>query len=287
MFFGQAENKQEQWTKIESPSGDMSFAVPPNFLVDNEDEAYRVIGFRDDATMRIEIEKTGSAKKNLKMQRRFYSSDNEAKISSFEVGDFIGDVFKYEKEKGFSISIYVASSKASYVVSAYSKNLENSAAEIFIRSIKLANQSLFKQASQANQPEEETKISIASLKTSPVILDALRKKNSYTPKITYDLKEGKLPEDNTRYSRPLITLRKPRANYTDGARQAGVRGTVKLKVLFLANGEVGDITVLSPLAKGLSENAVDAAGKIKFLPAEVDGKAVDVSKMVQYSFTIY
>jgi hypothetical protein len=39
--------------------------------------------------------------------------------------------------------------------------------------------------------------------------------------------------------------------------------------------------------KGLVINSVDAARRIKFLPAEVDGKPVDVTKIVEYSFSIY
>jgi hypothetical protein len=44
---------------------------------------------------------------------------------------------------------------------------------------------------------------------------------------------------------------------------------------------------LSKLNKGLVKNSVDAARRIKFLPAEVDGKPIDVSRMVEYSFSIY
>ncbi len=44
---------------------------------------------------------------------------------------------------------------------------------------------------------------------------------------------------------------------------------------------------LSKMNKGLVINSVDAARRIKFLPAEVDGKPVDVTKIVEYSFSIY
>jgi TonB family protein len=89
------------------------------------------------------------------------------------------------------------------------------------------------------------------------------------------------------YSRPLIVLRKPRPSYTDDARSASISGTVKLKALFRATGEISGITVVNKLDDGLDRNAVDVVRKIKFLPAEIDGKPVDVFRTLEYSFTLY
>lgn len=296
IVFSQAENKQTQWAKIESPKGDLSVAVPSGFLVDNEDGEYRIIAFTEQVTMHVNVDGNGNAKSRLKMMRQFSSSDRvDAQITRFALGDFIGDVYKYESEKGFSMSIYAASSKAFYVISVSSKDAENRALLNFLHSIKLANQPLLKQDTQINQTTaavEETAVSIATLKTNPIVLEALKRKTAVKVNVTYDFKErdikGKtLPEDNNKYSRPLITLRKPRASYTDAARRDAFQGSIRLKILFRANGEIGDITVLTDAPKDLSKNTVDAAAKIKFLPAEIDGKAVDVSRVVEYTFTIY
>ncbi len=82
-------------------------------------------------------------------------------------------------------------------------------------------------------------------------------------------------------------LSKPRANYTDAARQAQVQGKVVLKVTFSANGSVGAISVISGLGNGLTEQAIAAARGIKFEPAKRGGVAYSVTKPVEYSFTIY
>lgn len=88
-------------------------------------------------------------------------------------------------------------------------------------------------------------------------------------------------------SDPLILVFKPRANYTDAARQSDVQGTVRLRVTFLANGGIGSIAVVSPLSNGLTEQAMLAAKKIFFLPARRNNVKYSMTKIVEYSFKLY
>ena len=82
-------------------------------------------------------------------------------------------------------------------------------------------------------------------------------------------------------------LSKPRANYTDAARQNQVQGKVVLRVTFAANGSIGAISVISGLGNGLTEQAIAAARGIRFEPAKRNGQPYSVTKPVEYSFTIY
>lgn len=83
---------------------------------------------------------------------------------------------------------------------------------------------------------------------------------------------------------PLKLLSKPRASYTDSARQAGVRGIIKLVVLFGDSGRVTHTLMLKGLSHGLNENAVNAARSIKFEPARKNGQPISQIKIVEYSF---
>jgi len=86
---------------------------------------------------------------------------------------------------------------------------------------------------------------------------------------------------------PLKILSKPRASYTDAARQAGLQGKVVLKVTFQADGTVGSVVPVSGLGSGLTERAIAAAKAIKFEPQFKGGRAVSVTKTIEYTFTIY
>jgi len=95
------------------------------------------------------------------------------------------------------------------------------------------------------------------------------------------------PVGKIKYSRPLLILRRPAVRYTDTARERNISGTVRFHVTFLADGHVGPIKLISAVDRSLAYNAFDAAKKIKFIPAEIGGQKVDVTKMIEYSFTIY
>ena len=85
----------------------------------------------------------------------------------------------------------------------------------------------------------------------------------------------------------LRIIVKPNPKYTEAARQATIQGTVALRVTFLANGGIGNISPVSALPYGLTEQAIAAASKIVFIPAKKNGVSHSVSKILQYTFSIY
>ena len=80
---------------------------------------------------------------------------------------------------------------------------------------------------------------------------------------------------------------KPEPTYTEQARQNQVMGTVVLKAVFSADGSVKNIKVVSGLPYGLTEKAIDAASKIKFIPARKDGKNVSMLMTLEYNFNLF
>ena len=75
--------------------------------------------------------------------------------------------------------------------------------------------------------------------------------------------------------------------YTEEARQRAVTGIVVLKAIFSAKGSVVNIVTVSGLPNGLTERAIDAARKIKFIPAVKDGKFVSMWMQLEYNFNLY
>jgi TonB family protein len=80
---------------------------------------------------------------------------------------------------------------------------------------------------------------------------------------------------------------KPEPPYTEPARQNQVMGTVVLKAVFSSDGSVKNIKVVSGLPHGLTERAIDAASKIKFIPAQKDGKYVSMLMTLEYNFNLF
>lgn len=83
---------------------------------------------------------------------------------------------------------------------------------------------------------------------------------------------------------PLMILDKPAAEMTEQARQNNVSGVVRLRVTFLASGQIGSVSVVRGLPHGLTESAVKAAKEIKFQPARRDSILIPQTKIIEYTF---
>jgi TonB family protein len=84
----------------------------------------------------------------------------------------------------------------------------------------------------------------------------------------------------------VLTEVKPQ--YTKEAMNAKIQGTVGLRAVVLANGDVGDVEVVQSLDDkyGLDRNAVAAAKQWKFVAGRKDGKPVAVEITIELTFTL-
>lgn len=82
-------------------------------------------------------------------------------------------------------------------------------------------------------------------------------------------------------------LEKPEPTYTEAARKNQITGTVVIKAVFSASGQVTNIVAISRLPDGLTEKAIAAARQIRFVPATKDGHAVSMYVQMEYNFNLY
>jgi TonB family protein len=90
-----------------------------------------------------------------------------------------------------------------------------------------------------------------------------------------------------RPTRKAVFTFRPEPAYTEVARKKGVSGMVRLRVLLRADGVAKVLSVVKGLPDGLTEKAVEAAEKIRFQPAERDGRPVSSVITLDYNFNIY
>ncbi len=82
-------------------------------------------------------------------------------------------------------------------------------------------------------------------------------------------------------------LSKPEPQYTEEAREHGVRGTILLQAVLAGDGNVTFIFPIKTLPYGLTQMAIRSARLIKFDPAIKDGKPVSMVLQLEYSFNLY
>ena len=83
-------------------------------------------------------------------------------------------------------------------------------------------------------------------------------------------------------------IKEVKPDYTDQAKAARIQGTVWLKTVVQADGDVGNVQVTRSLDTefGLDNEAVKAAKQWKFKPGTKDGKPVAVEVTIELTFTL-
>lgn len=85
---------------------------------------------------------------------------------------------------------------------------------------------------------------------------------------------------------PVAVTSKPSPVYTDQARKQRVEGEVLVQVIFTASGQVQVLRVVRGLGYGLDESAVQAAQKVRFVPAQRNGQPVDSTATLHIVFQL-
>jgi TonB family protein len=83
-----------------------------------------------------------------------------------------------------------------------------------------------------------------------------------------------------------VPLNKPAPSYTSKARDKGITGTVRARVLVDAAGTVKKVRILKGLPYGLSYTAMDAAYQMRFKPATKDDKPVAYWVVIEIEFRL-
>lgn len=91
-------------------------------------------------------------------------------------------------------------------------------------------------------------------------------------------------EDNAHTAVEIIS--KPNPIYTAEARRRHVEGDVLLEVDFSASGQIRVRRVVRGLGYGLDDAAVQAAERIRFKPAQRDGRSLDTTAMLHITFQL-
>jgi TonB family protein len=300
-----AQSNTAKWVRVETDDKEFSLALPDGFsvLIDNiirktglDEKPETVVVFKNirsltafsDATsMWLDSYDVSNVKKGL--DRLYRKTTNSAVVKEYKTPEF----FIREVAIPFARVFYFVSQTRIYVVGVGTRHPENETAGKFLNSIRLNGKPAFTLNSSKPEIASET-VSLMSLAQTPVSITVETKKKGVEkapPTVKPQENQGQGADRHPAGDKPdgqgvTIFWRDP-ATYTDEARRHNVEGTIKLRLKFDQTGQVTDVSVIEGLGYGLTENAVMSARRIRFLPAEANGKFVSVSKMIEFSFYIY
>ena len=162
---------------------------------------------------------------------------------------------------------------------AFSYSDRNGVAQFFAKDDRLYDVRAY--GASADDPRIKTFFHYLTLKKQDNAIEVSENVQAGTFDATETLYIGKQVDTKARL------IKKPEPAYTEKARRAQITGTVILKCIFASDGTVKNIRVVSGLPYGLTERAIEAARKIKFIPALKDGKNVSMWMQLEYNFNLY
>ncbi|MEK7856682.1 MAG: TonB family protein [Acidobacteriota bacterium] len=270
-------------TRVASDSGDFSVCLPAkDFVIVNENRFQKIYYAGGGVYLTVMMDRGDDAKDRFRQALPFTAPSKE---QTFVSGDFLISQRSLDSKKFVERELKFASSKGLYSARVVVRTSAVSYLDRFLVAIRLEGKPIF--TAKVSPFDEIGVIRSSQLQTSSKVAEALKSSDSTQKKLVVAEKSDSTDDDESGLSGRVIILSNPRATYTDSARSAKAVGTVKLKVTFLANGTIGPIRIVDRVHPDLDRNSFESAKKIKFLPAEVAGKPVDFSRIMEYSFSIY
>lgn len=282
-IFGFGQAPAEKWTRIVGEKGEVSAAFPADYLVDAEkrvnSQFCRIIGYRNGVNVEMTIRNDPDSRNHLSL----LSAVDGEKGVAFTINGVQGRKFSAESGTRYSERIFFASGDRLYHITVNALSSKKEELLRFLHSILVNGTPMYVRQTSDNWPEETIQVSL--LTTSGAVSAVYeRKYDSHQINIVYerDSKFAGYPAPATDV-RPAIILERPNPDIRSmfvASRPPGM--SAKLAIHFLASGQIGDITAYSS-DKNFARVCVEAAKKIKFIPAKDGDKDVDSVGVQDYS----
>ena len=311
-FVGGFAQKAGKWQALAPVNEEFTIDVPVelSYSDDKSEDASREYRNRLEDTYYFVFsegrsETLSAIESGLGFIRKFDEKGNAVSLGRLE-----GRKFAFADDEGFyHTAVFIKTKARAYLFHAVSEDRSSSAADRFIGSLKIEEKelSLVKAPTQKTVPalpedgEKEVEPVNAPIngvrsgdgrdagqgKEYGAGLGRVSRASPGTVSVGGGPVPSVVPDPAVRPTHNISIRSKPRASYTDAARIYNIQGTIMLRVTFLADGTIGDVTPVSRIPFGLTNQAIAAAKTIKFEPARRDGIAYSTVMTIQYGFTIY
>jgi hypothetical protein len=264
--------QEAKWTRIDFEKNLFSAIFPTDMIVDAEkvegNRKFKIWSYGGELNVNLIAYKNDRAKEYLKNMRVGGSLESD----QTDVGDVYARKFVFRTDGFYSAQIYLASKKGLYYFSFTADKVDSPKLVKFFNSFKTQGKAIFP-AEKPSAEEPEISLIDTDLKSSPQVVTALnRVPNNLTgnydvDRVTRSMNTIRKPSQMNRF--PII-LRDPEP------KSGKIKGQfVVVRVQLMANVDTGEVKVYTDADDKGVFAAVDAVRKMKFLPAQLNGKNVD------------
>jgi hypothetical protein len=283
---GQAVSTDDGWIRVATDDGVFSVEMPSKFRMMHFDETidfYRgqsryalsdiriLSSFENGTLIRLEIYRG-----HANVARAFYDSGTYSRMRKGPQIKGTGYTIRQRRQVSanfFSVTYFVAVGGRVFVLMAASRNGETPEIKRFLDSLNI-NRS-------GKQFEPDEVLPISRLPLTKVKIE-MERDEPIEPAKDASPQTG---DDTQRLPLTIIVL--PSAGFTPAARESGVSGKIVLRVQFAKDGFIPEIRIRRALPAGLIQQVLLAALRMSFLPRVDNGVAIDVTRNIEYTFSIY
>jgi hypothetical protein len=281
--FAQPKAAAAKWVKIEGAMRGYSFLLPEGYFayLNRKTGETFLSSYKDDVSINIDITSDLFSRELLKgLEDRYGQSD--CKYDYYTLGPYSGKFFTCDNNKQFSKTIYLASGNDFFKITVGAVSEFEKPVTKFLSSLRFHGAPLF---SRYNAPSAGDEVSINSfdLKNDPLVDQYMNKPDNENIKWTNSGKARTtlFDADSIIYSRSLVIIRRKKPSFFI---KHGVSALVKVKIYFLATGQIENVEVISSTGTDHTVKVIDSLKEMRFVLAQVNGKDVDCSKVLEFAF---
>jgi hypothetical protein len=275
--------QETKWTRIEFEKT-VSVSVPDGFLVDLENFYLSSTGriIYNCSDFEIEIVIYDYYQPRVAVRDHI---ENATRREKYETDDVIARrfIYTFQEPRLNQDAVIVGTNKYYYKFRVFTKNLEHPYVRRFINSIKINGKSAFPQNIESTTAAENV-IRDSDLKTSSEIKLASKRKVN---KIAEYAKVASIDEiykqevSEKKYSRLPFFVGDEISidSFFSQSMQRKDYGRLAVCVLLKADGTLGIINIFSISNEKVVKTAIKFIQKLKFVPAQIDGKNADFVKI--------
>lgn len=283
---GQTISPVSDWMTVRSDDGVFSAQVPTSFDAFYEkdgfsvSDGYRTVQLREaryfnsyTAGTLVSFESYESVDPGFASSRMRESEKRNGKETEIKTAD--GLKFKQIEKNGngsYVVRRFVVLKDNLYVLTVASRVGETPEIKRFLDSVSF---------SKPTKDIPTSHVRVSSLKITPVKVSFENDDKPSGPVAPA------LPKADDPGEKKFMVVVKPHPYFTDAARSANETGAVLLRVGFTPNGGVDAIRIKKTLREGLVRQCLFAALRMRVLPLEQQNVARSVTKLIEYSFSIY
>ena len=274
------------WVTITGFMDEFSFHVPEGyFAYRNKDSGQmNLSSYKEKVSINISI--TGSlAPKNYLVGLEYKYDPLDCKYDYNTSGPFSAKIFSCDGLTRFYKTIYVAAGGRFYKMTVAADSPDNVNISLFLMALRFSGVPLFP---KYNEPLDKTEkvVSEKGLKNDPLVEQYLKMGDNDAIQVTTPKSIDKAVlynGDSPVYSRDLVIVRRKADKWFNDVSKKSLDGRATLRIHFLAGGRIDKVDVLASSTWEFTQKTIDQLKEWRFVPAQIDGKDVDCSRVLEFA----